>query len=112
MFTQLSQVSLTLYLLGVKKELSGVNSATLHGVKRTFDCLRMRFKRKSFVLSEVVTPFYFTKLTPVYYLRNFSIMFIFASSNRDAILRIRLTVKVTDFGSSLFLYNSLRLLLS
>ena len=30
--TQLSQVSLTLYLLGVKKELSGVNSATLHGV--------------------------------------------------------------------------------
>ena len=30
-----------------KKELSGVNSATLHGVKRTFDCLRMRFKRKS-----------------------------------------------------------------
>ena len=30
--SQLSQVSLTLYLLGVKKELSGVNSATLHGV--------------------------------------------------------------------------------
>ena len=30
------QASLTLYLLGVKKELSGVNSATLHGVKRTF----------------------------------------------------------------------------
>ena len=70
--TQLSQVSLTLYLLGVKKELSGVNSATLHGVKRTFDCLRMRFKRKSIVLSEAVTPFYFTKLTTVYYLRNFS----------------------------------------
>ena len=70
--TQLSQVSLTLYLLGVKKELSGVNSATLHGVKRTFDCLRMRFKRKSIVMSEAVTPFYFTKLTPVYYLRNFS----------------------------------------
>ena len=78
--TQLSQVSLTLYLLGVKKELSGVNSATLHGVKRTFDCLRMRFKRKSIVLSEAVTPFYFTKLTPVYYLRNFSfvICFMFA----------------------------------
>ena len=37
LLTQLSQVSLTLYLLGVKKELSGVNSATLHGVKRTFD---------------------------------------------------------------------------
>ena len=55
-----------------KKELSGVNSATLHGVKRTFDCLRMRFKRKSIVLSEAVTPFYFTKLTSVYYLRNFS----------------------------------------
>ena len=74
--TQLSQVSLTLYLLGVKKELSGVNSATLHGVKRTFDCLRMRFKRKSIVMSEAVTPFYFTKLTPVYYLRNFSDVFI------------------------------------
>ena len=29
---QLSQVLLTLYLLGVKKELNGVNSATLHGV--------------------------------------------------------------------------------
>ena len=72
LITQLSQVSLTLYLLGVKKELSGVNSATLHGVKRTFDCLRMRFKRKSIVMSEAVTPFYFTKLTPVYYLRNFS----------------------------------------
>ena len=32
LLTQLSQVSLTPYLLGVKKELSGVNSATLHGV--------------------------------------------------------------------------------
>ena len=32
----------------------------------------MRFKRKSIVLSEAVTPFYLTKLTPVYYLRNFS----------------------------------------
>ena len=68
---QLSQVSLTLYLLGVKKELNGVNSATLHEIKRTFDYLRMRFKRKSIVQSEAVTPFYFMKLTPGYYLRNF-----------------------------------------
>ena len=59
-----------------KKELSGANSATLHGVKRTFDCLRMRFKRKSIVMSEAVTPFYFTKLTPVYYLRNFSYVMV------------------------------------
>ena len=73
--SQLSQVSLTLYLLGVKKELNGVNSATFHGVKRTFDCLRMRYKRKTIVLSEAVTPFYFMKLTPVYYLRNFIISF-------------------------------------
>ena len=32
----------------------------------------LRRRRKSIVLGEAVTPFYFTKLTSVYYLRNFS----------------------------------------